>query len=80
MKTGHAYHCFCSQERLKSLRFRNDKASPLKLGYDGCCRKLSLRNVEEKLQMGSPYTIRLKVSSSDMMQMPINDFVGAKLW
>ena len=32
-------------------------------GYDGLCRQLSQRQVNEKLQMGLPHVIRLKVIS-----------------
>ncbi len=51
ISSGHAYHCFCSKERLKTLTY----------GYDKLCRSLSMRNVQEKLQGGEPYVIRLKV-------------------
>ena len=59
VKMGEAYPCFCSQERLKSLQLLGQHAT----GYDGHCRKLSKEKVQEKLQMGSPYIIRLMVGN-----------------
>lgn len=35
----------------------------LQSGYDGLCKSLSRQKVEERLGMGMPYTVRLKVSS-----------------
>ena len=56
VKEGAAYPCFCSKERLASLR-----TSGVQDGYDGHCRKLSQRQAEEKIRIGSSYTVRLKV-------------------
>lgn len=60
MKESGAYPCFCSKERLSSLR-----TSGVRGGYDGHCRKLSQRQAEEKIRIGSPYTVRLKVSNNE---------------
>lgn len=35
----------------------------LQSGYDGLCRSLSRQKVEEKLNMGMPFTVRMKVSA-----------------
>ncbi|RHY93295.1 hypothetical protein DYB35_000177 [Aphanomyces astaci] len=58
---GHAYRCFCSQERLKSLR---DAAARSGSGtmYDRACLGLDAVQVAEKLARNEPHTIRLKVS------------------
>ncbi len=37
---GHAYHCFCTKERLDEVR-KIQEASKLPTGYDGKCRELS---------------------------------------
>lgn len=55
-----AYHCFCSQERLENLRERQ-KAMKKAPGYDGHCRSLSKKEVEEKLSKGLKSVIRLKM-------------------
>ncbi|RQM11967.1 hypothetical protein B5M09_000846 [Aphanomyces astaci] len=61
LQDGHAYRCFCSQERLKSLR---DAAARSGSGtmYDRACLGLDAVQVEEKLARNEPHTIRLKVS------------------
>lgn len=40
IKTGHAYRCYCSKERLAQLREKQMQAKE-KPRYDGCCRNLS---------------------------------------
>lgn len=37
LQTGHAYHCYCSKERLETLR-AEQMAAKLKPRYDGLCR------------------------------------------
>jgi glutamyl-tRNA synthetase len=57
---GHAFHCFCSAERLEEVRKQQmaDKQQP---GYDGHCMHLSQQEVTERLNSGQPYVIRMKV-------------------
>ncbi|PJE78649.1 Glutamate--tRNA ligase [invertebrate metagenome] len=57
---GHAFHCFCSAERLSELRAEQmaNKQTP---GYDGHCLHLSKEEVEAKLAAGEPHVIRMKV-------------------
>ncbi|MBN1828179.1 MAG: glutamate--tRNA ligase [Deltaproteobacteria bacterium] len=56
---GHAYHCFCSEERLEELREmqRRLRKPPM---YDGKCRTLSSEEVSRNLHDGIPSVIRLK--------------------
>ncbi|SDA19761.1 glutamyl-tRNA synthetase [Ruminococcus sp. YE71] len=56
--SGHAYYCFCTPERLESLK--DDKGIG---GYDGHCRSLSKEEVEKNLAEGKPYVIRQKMPS-----------------
>ena len=56
VKSGHAYYCFCTQERLESLK--NDIGIG---GYDGHCRDLPAEEVERNLAAGMPYVIRQKM-------------------
>ncbi len=60
LQRGGAYPCFCSKERLHSLRV--DHSHKGRRGYDRLCRELSLRVVEKKIQMGVPHVLRLKVN------------------
>ena len=53
---GHAYYCFCSQERLQSLHDENGVG-----GYDRHCRDLSPEEVAKHLEAGDPYVIRQRI-------------------
>jgi glutamyl-tRNA synthetase len=53
---GHAYHCFCTKERLDSL---TDELGNRR--YDKHCLHLSSKEIEEKLAAGLPYVIRQNV-------------------
>ncbi|XP_064386947.1 glutamate--tRNA ligase-like isoform X2 [Halichondria panicea] len=57
LHSGAAYRCFCSKERLSSLRSQG-------VGYDGHCRGLSQREGEERGKQGVHHTIRLKVPTA----------------
>ena len=56
VESGHAYYCFCTAERLESLKDENGIG-----GYDGHCRNLSKEEIEENLKKGVPYVIRQKM-------------------
>ncbi|MGN0605143.1 MAG: glutamate--tRNA ligase [Oscillospiraceae bacterium] len=56
VKAGHAYYCFCTSERLDSLK--DEKGIG---GYDGHCRNLSEEVVKKNLEAGIPYVIRQKM-------------------
>lgn len=53
VESGHAYYCFCSEERLASLPDVNGARR-----YDKHCLKLSKQEVEQRLKNGEPYVIR----------------------
>lgn len=57
---GGAYCCFCTQERLTSLRERQVAMNQAP-GYDGHCRKLTKEEVEQKKANNEQYIIRLKM-------------------
>lgn len=59
IKEGHAYYCFCTEERLESLKDENGIG-----GYDGHCRGLSEEEVKSNLEAGIPYVIRQKMPSN----------------
>lgn len=60
LTTGHAYHCFCTAERLAQMREDQKKAGELPR-YDRHCRNLTKQEVSEKLNDGVPYVVRLKM-------------------
>ena len=59
VESGHAYYCFCTSERLESLKDENGIG-----GYDNHCRDLSKEEIEENLAKGIPYVIRQKMPLS----------------
>ncbi|EEA29031.1 Glutamate--tRNA ligase mitochondrial [Talaromyces marneffei ATCC 18224] len=59
VRSGHAYRCFCSSERLDALaRQRNQDGLPL--GYDRQCIDISADEVEERAAKGETHVVRLK--------------------
>lgn len=58
IKEGKAYRCFCTKERLESLR---ENAADGIGGYDRHCRDLSEEEIEANLKAGIPYVIRQKM-------------------
>ena len=56
VKSGHAYYCFCTPERLESLK--DDKGIG---GYDGHCRNLSQDEIQQNLAEGKPFVIRQRM-------------------
>ncbi|MZQ74895.1 MAG: glutamate--tRNA ligase [Peptoclostridium sp.] len=56
---GHAYYCFCSKDRLDTLR-EIQRAEGKIPRYDGYCRGLSREEAEKRIAAGEDYVIRLK--------------------
>ena len=61
VEKGEAYYCFCTQERLKALRERQE-AMHQAPGYDGHCRKLTKEEVEDLKK--EKYTIYNKIKDA----------------
>ncbi|MHC6179650.1 glutamate--tRNA ligase [Clostridium sp. JNZ X4-2] len=53
---GEAYYCFCTKERIDTLRSSSETSKEYK--YDKHCLHLSKEEVNEKLASGIPYVIR----------------------
>jgi len=73
---GHAYHCFCSAERLTELRDRQT-AEKLPPRYDGHCLSLSPEEINKRISAGEPYVIRLKVPKEG--EVEFNDAIRGKI-
>jgi glutamyl-tRNA synthetase len=56
IETGHAYRCFCTEERLAELHKDDPNAK-----YDRHCLSLSQEEIDQKLAAGEPYVIRQKI-------------------
>ena len=59
IEKGEAYYCFCTQERLDSLRRGVDGKEIMM--YDKHCLHLSKEEIEANLKAGKPYVIRQNV-------------------
>ncbi|MES2606588.1 MAG: glutamate--tRNA ligase [Pseudomonadota bacterium] len=76
LEKGHAFHCFCTAERLDEVRKQQvaDKQQP---GYDGHCMQLTVAEVDTRVKAGEPYVIRMKVPRegtcviNDLLREPV---------
>mmetsp|Transcript_2804 Transcript_2804/g.3179 ORF Transcript_2804/g.3179 Transcript_2804/m.3179 type:complete len:497 (-) Transcript_2804:105-1595(-) len=63
---GGAYPCFCTPERLLSMRQTNKNSM-----YDKFCRSVSATEAQRRREEGEPHTIRLRVPGVE--EMPVVD-------
>ncbi|MEG8945496.1 glutamate--tRNA ligase [Rosettibacter firmus] len=68
IKKGHAYYCFCSPERLAALREEQSRLKVPQIKYDKHCLKLSPQEVQNKIENGEPYVIRLNVPANQTVR------------
>ncbi len=57
VEKGHAYYCFCNEERLSHLREEALKNNTV-FKYDKHCLNLSKKEIQKKLENQEPYVIR----------------------
>jgi len=60
IEKGNAYSCFCSAERIQNLR-EEQQVQKLQAKYDKHCLNLTKEEIEQKMQAGEKYVIRLNV-------------------
>ena len=66
LEDGKAYPCFCSKERLDSVReAQREKGETPK--YDGHCRALDPQEAQERIANGESHVIRLKLPENKMI-------------
>lgn len=64
VENGHAYYCFCSEERLAQMRQEQQKrGEPPR--YDKKCRAISPKEAKRRMENGESAVLRLKVPSSE---------------
>jgi nondiscriminating glutamyl-tRNA synthetase len=63
---GHAYHCFCSQERLDAQRVEALAQSRMPK-YDRSCHGLSADEVKARLERGERAALRLEVPEGEIV-------------
>ncbi len=64
LKSGHAYHCFCSRERLEEMR-KGQEAAHQSLKYDRVCLPLAPEEVKKRLEKQEPHVVRLNVPDGE---------------
>ncbi|NUM25393.1 MAG: glutamate--tRNA ligase [Candidatus Buchananbacteria bacterium] len=75
VKSGHAYYCFCSKERLENLRQIQSKKG-LPTMYDGNCANLDQAEIAASLKE-KPFVIRFKVPKTG--QTEFHDLIRGKI-
>lgn len=76
LENGHAYHCFCTSERLDEMR-KNQQARKLAPMYDRTCLKLSKKEVANKIKNGEAYVVRQKINTEGITEF--NDLIRGKV-
>ncbi|WKZ68127.1 MAG: glutamate--tRNA ligase [Melioribacteraceae bacterium] len=76
IEKGHAYHCFCSSERIQALR-EEQQEKKLQAKYDKHCLNLSKEEINHKLESNEPYVIRLNVPPNQ--RIIIEDIVRSQV-
>jgi glutamyl-tRNA synthetase len=61
--SGDAYPCFCTRERLETLR-AEQKAAKEQFGYDRHCRALDQEDARRRIDAGEAHVIRLAMPTS----------------
>lgn len=60
LESGHAYHCFCTKERLETLRATQEKNKQATM-YDRKCASIPLAEARSRAARGEPFVIRQKI-------------------
>jgi len=64
VEQGHAYRCYCSEERLEQVR-QEQTAAKQQTGYDRHCRYLTPEQRAQHLSNGDPFVVRLAIEPLD---------------
>jgi len=64
LEKGSAYYCFCSSERLETMR-KEQELAKLPTKYDRTCLRLTPEEIKNKITAGEKYVIRLRVPEGE---------------
>lgn len=81
VQNGYAYPCFCSEEELDDIR-KIEESKKERIGYYGKyakCRNLTLEEVQEHLNKGDKFVLRLKSNGDFNRKIEVNDLVRGKI-
>ncbi len=59
VESGHAFYCFCTAERLKSVREEQIK-NKIQAKYDGTCRNIPFAEADQRIKNGEQHVVRFK--------------------
>ncbi len=60
IEKGHAYYCFCTEERLTKLREEQSKKKVPPM-YDKHCRSINIDEAKKRVDAGEKFVIRMKI-------------------
>ena len=63
-REGRAYPCFCSPERLETVR-QEQLAAKANPRYDGTCRSLSAAEAQARIDAGERYALRIRIEHDE---------------
>lgn len=81
IEEGKAYPCFCSKEEMTSMREEQDKTKA-RTGYYGMyakCRNLTNEEIEERVNRGDKYVIRMRSNGSFRNKITAKDEIRGKV-
>ncbi|CAH0989932.1 Glutamate--tRNA ligase [Sinobacterium norvegicum] len=76
VEKGHAFHCFCSAERLDELRTKQAEDKK-QIGYDGHCKQLSQAEVASKIAAGESNVVRMDIPREGICE--VEDMLRGKI-
>ncbi|MCA9371541.1 glutamate--tRNA ligase [Candidatus Woesebacteria bacterium] len=69
IEKGHAYYCFCTKERLTEIRAQMQKEKKIPR-YDRHCRTLDPQQVQQRVDAGESYVVRMKIPDNETIVVP----------
>lgn len=76
LDSGHAYYCFCTEERLAEVRDIQKAAKKIPK-YDRHCLSLSKEEIDQKIKDGVPYVVRMRLP--DHQDIVFNDLIRGEI-
>ncbi|MBI1805374.1 MAG: glutamate--tRNA ligase [Ignavibacteriae bacterium] len=67
VREGKAYRCFCSSDRLEAMRKEQEKQK-LSPKYDRLCLRLPPQVIEENIQKGISFVVRMRVPDNEIIR------------
>ena len=77
IESGHAYRCYCSQERLNELRRAQQERGDETIGYDRHCLDLTKSQRREYENAGTPSVVRFKMPTEG--KSTLDDIIFGRL-